>query len=155
MRWEKPYRRHDTKRHLSAGDAGISPELRFGHLASRIDSHPALPYHVDGKKSMKFNTRYHSVWWPVITISGVSALAWFVNSYTPDSWQYIAMFFTLVALIITSFLHYLLNNVRHILLITGGVLILLLLRLLGLREIIYPLLLAATLLSLELMLRKR
>lgn len=90
-----------------------------------------------------------------IVVTAASTLAWFVNSYTPDSWQRIAIFFVLIAIILSSLLIPLLNNVRHILLITGGLLILLVLRYLGLREIIYPLLLIASLLSLELMLRKR
>ncbi|MBI3342824.1 hypothetical protein HY032_01585 [Candidatus Gottesmanbacteria bacterium] len=96
-----------------------------------------------------------SVWWLIIGISSISALAWFANTYTPDSWQRITMFFALITVILTSLLLYFLNNVRHILLMAGGLLVILLLRLLGLREIIYPLLLAASLLSLELMLRKR
>lgn len=90
-----------------------------------------------------------------IVAAAVSFLAWFVNAYSPDSWQRIAIFFVLIAIIITLLSFSFLNNVRRVLLITGGVLILLLLRLLGLREIIYPLLLTATLLSIELMLRKR
>lgn len=98
---------------------------------------------------------HRSVWWLIISITGISAMAWLVNTYTPNSWQLITIFFALIVTIITSLLLYLLNNVRHILLVTGGLLILLLLRLLGLREIIYPLLLVASLLSLELMLRKR
>lgn len=96
-----------------------------------------------------------SVWFLIIGISGISGLAWFANTYTPDSWEKIVIVFIFIATIITSILLYFLNNVRHILLITGGLLILLVLRYLGLREIIYPLLLAASLLSLELMLRKR
>lgn len=96
-----------------------------------------------------------SVWWLIAGISGISALAWFANTYTPDSWQMIALFFTLITAILTSFLLYFLNNVRHFLLITGGLLVFFFLRLLGLREIIYPLLLVATLLSIELVLRKR
>lgn len=90
-----------------------------------------------------------------IVVTAVSTLAWFVNSYTPDSWQCIAIFFALTAIIIATLFFSLLNNVRRVFLITSGVLILLFLRLLGLREIIYPLLLLAFLLSLELMLRKR
>lgn len=96
-----------------------------------------------------------SVWWLIVGISGVSVLAWFANTYTPDSWQNIALFLALITVIVASLLLSFLNNVRHVLLITGGVLIVFSLRLLGLREIIYPLLLTATLLSLELMLRKR
>ncbi len=98
---------------------------------------------------------HRSVWWLIIGISGISGLAWFANTYTPDSWQKIVILFTFIATTITSILLYFLNNVRHILLITGGLLIILFLRLLGLREIIYPLLLIASLLSLELMLKKR
>ena len=96
-----------------------------------------------------------SVWFLIIGISGISSLAWFANTYTPDSWQKVVIFFIFAAAIILSLLLYVLNNVRHVLLITGGLLILLVLRYLGLREIIYPLLLAASLLSIELLLRKR
>ncbi len=98
---------------------------------------------------------HRSIWWLIAGISGVSVLAWFTNTYIPDSWQMIAIFIALITLIIGSFLLYFLKNARHVLLITGGLLILLALRLFNLREIIYPLLLAASLLSLELMLRKR
>ncbi len=98
---------------------------------------------------------HRSIWLLIVGISGISGLAWFANTYTPDSWQMIVILFTFIATIITSTLLYFLNNVRHILLITGGLLILLFLRLLGLREIIYPLLLIASLISLELLLRKR
>lgn len=104
---------------------------------------------------MKVSARYRSVWWPIITISGISGLAWFANTYTPSSWQMIAIFFVLISVITTTILLYLLNNVRHVLLITGGALILLFLRLLGLREIIYLLLLVACLVSLEVLCRKR
>lgn len=98
---------------------------------------------------------HRSIRWLIVGISGISALAWFANTYAPDSWQLIAIFFVFAATIIMSLLSYVLNNVRHVFLIALGVLIILFLRLLGLREIIYPLLLAATLLSIELMLRKR
>lgn len=90
-----------------------------------------------------------------IVVTAVSTLAWFINSYTPDSWQRIGIFFILITIILSSLLIPLLNNVRRIFLVTGGVIILLLLRLLGLREIIYPLLLIACLVSLDLLLRKR
>lgn len=98
---------------------------------------------------------YRSVWFLIIGISAISGSAWFANTYTPDSWQKVVIFFIFAAAIILSLLLYILNNVRHVLLITGGLLILLFLRLLGLREIIYPLLLLACLVSVELMLRKR
>lgn len=91
----------------------------------------------------------------VVVAAGISFLAWFATAYSPDSWHRIALFFVFIAVIVAAPLFSLLNNVRHVFLITAGVLIFLLLRLLGLREIIYPLLLAATILSVELMLRKR
>lgn len=96
-----------------------------------------------------------SIWWLIAGVTTISSLAWFANTYTPDSWQMIAIFLALITIIATSFLLYFLNNVRHIFLIIGGFLILLILRLLGLREIIYPLLLLASLVSIELMLKKR
>lgn len=104
------------------------------------------------------NTMYRprrSVGLLIVCISGISALAWFANTYTPDSWQTVITLFTLITVIITSLLLYFLNNVRHILIITGGIVVLLILRYWGLREIIYPMLLMAVLFSLELMLRKR
>lgn len=98
---------------------------------------------------------HRSVWWLFVSICGLSALAWLANAYAPDSWQVILIFFILIMVMITSLLLYFMGNMRHILLITGGVLILLILRFLGLREIIYPLLLVATLFSIELLVRKR
>lgn len=98
---------------------------------------------------------HRSIWWLFMSISGISALAWLANTYTPDSWQTVTVLFTLITVIITSFLVYFLKNVRHILLITGGLLVILILRYWGLRDIFYPMLLAAVLVSLELMLRKR
>lgn len=98
---------------------------------------------------------HRSILWLIAAISGISALAWFTNTYTPDSWQLVIIFFALITLITGSLLLYFLKNARHVLLITGGLLILLVLRFFGLREIIYPLLLIASLFSLELMLRKR
>lgn len=98
---------------------------------------------------------HRSVWWLFMSISGISALAWFTNTYTPDSWQEVITIFVVITIIISSFLLYFLNTMRHILLITGGLLVILILRFWGLREVIYPMLLIASLFSLELMLRKR
>ncbi|MEK7544168.1 MAG: hypothetical protein AAB557_04820 [Patescibacteria group bacterium] len=98
---------------------------------------------------------YRSVWWLFVGISGISALAWFINVHAPDSWQVMLLFFILITAIIISLLLYFIDAARHIFLITGGLLILLTLRFFGLREIIYPILLIASLLSVELLLRKR
>jgi cell division protein FtsW (lipid II flippase) len=88
-------------------------------------------------------------------ISLMSALGWFINAYTPDSWQSVGVFFAILAAIIATGLGYFQINTRQTALITGGIILMLYLRYLGLREIFYPLLLAATLVSIELMLRKR
>lgn len=98
---------------------------------------------------------HRSIWWLFVGISGISALAWLTNANAPDSWQVMLLFLILITAITISLLLYFINNMRHIFFITGGLLILLMLRFLGLREIIYPILLIASLLSIELLLRKR
>ncbi len=98
---------------------------------------------------------HRSPWYLIIGIFGISTLAWFSNTYAPDSWQTIMVFFLLLVTIIACALLAVIKNIRHVILMTGGILTILALRSLGLREIIYPLLLVATLISLELVLRKR
>lgn len=91
-------------------------------------------------------------WWLVLGISGISSIAWFVNTYPPDSLMRIASFFLLF--FGTSFFlsRFLINNVRRALLLSLGLTVFFLLRLLGLREPIYIVLLFITLISLEVLL---
>lgn len=96
-----------------------------------------------------------NIWWLIVAICGICVLAWFVNTYPPHSWQLFIVFFTLVFITSLFLLLYLINNVRRSILLSSGLSIFLLLRLLNLRELIYPLLLVASLLSLELLLTKR
>ncbi|OGG29174.1 hypothetical protein A2973_01655 [Candidatus Gottesmanbacteria bacterium RIFCSPLOWO2_01_FULL_49_10] len=102
---------------------------------------------------MKIGQR--SVWWLIGFVSGISALAWLVNNYSPDSLKIHVLFFSIIFCTSFCLLLYLINNVRRCLLISSGFVVFLVLRSLQLRELLYPLLLVATLLSLELMLRKR
>lgn len=78
-----------------------------------------------------------------------------MNAFPPDSLSRILEFFLII--LATSFVLsvFLLNNVRRALLISFGLIILLTLRALGLRDPLYPILLLASLVSLELLLNKR
>lgn len=92
--------------------------------------------------------------WLLAGISGISLLAWLINSYAPTLWSmivfFLLMFFTTIPL-----LFFLLNNFRRSFLIAGGVTGYVMLRMIGLREPLYLILLAASLVSLELYLNKR
>ncbi|MBI3577547.1 hypothetical protein HY086_05920 [Candidatus Gottesmanbacteria bacterium] len=94
-------------------------------------------------------------WWLVLGISGISLLAWFVNTYPPDSLVRMAVFFILFFLTSFSIAHFILNNVRRSVLLSFGLIVYLLLRLLNLREPLYPLLLFITLISLEVFFRTK
>lgn len=104
---------------------------------------------------MRDRSNPRNIWWLVVAICGICVLAWFVNTYPPHSWQLFIVFFSLIFLTSLFLLLYLLNNVRRSLLLSTGLIVYLILQLLNLRELYYPILLLATLLSLELMLRKR
>ncbi len=94
-------------------------------------------------------------WWLFIGIIGVSALGWFINSFSPDTIIIRGIFFAIIFATITSLSLYTLNNVRRSLLIGLGIPAFFLLRYLGLREPIYLILLIASLASLELFFQKR
>ncbi len=91
----------------------------------------------------------------IIAISGVSLLGWFVNTFTPDTILRLVLFFLIVAVITFFSSLFVLKNVRRASLVTLGVVIWLMLRLFGLREIWYVLLLIPCLISLEILLQKR
>ncbi len=91
----------------------------------------------------------------ILGISGVSLLGWFVNTYTPDSLFRLVLFFLIIAATVFFTSLFFLKIVRRAALVTLGVGIWLFLRLLGLREIWYLLLLIPCLISLEILLRKR
>lgn len=94
--------------------------------------------------------------WPLIlAISGLSILGWFVNTFTPDTFFRMAFFFLIAAITTFFFSLSILKIVRRAVLVALGVVILLLLRFLGLRDWYYPILLIPVLISLEILLQKR
>ena len=96
-----------------------------------------------------------NLWWLIAGISGLSGLGWFVNTFAPDQQLHRIAFFSIFLVSSFSLMQYILANMRQALLLSLGLTIFLLLRYLGLREMLYPLLLVACLISLELGLRRR
>jgi hypothetical protein len=84
----------------------------------------------------------------------ISIFGWYVNVFAPDSGIKIIIFFSIIFAIIFSTALFLLNNVRRGVLCGIGAVIFLLLRILGLRDPIYPVFLIAALISLDWYLRK-
>jgi len=95
------------------------------------------------------------MWYAILGISGLSLLGWYANTFGPDSFLRLVLFFVIVGL--TTFFSslFFLKIVRRAALVTLGVLVWLVLRLFGLREIWYPMLLVLCLISLEILLQKR
>ncbi len=96
-----------------------------------------------------------NIWWLFLAIVGISSLGWFINTFSPNSWQFVVIF--LLIFFVTSFwtLLYCFNNVRRAFFVSIGFTIIMALRYLQLREPQYIMLLIATLLSLELYFQKR
>jgi hypothetical protein len=95
-------------------------------------------------KRHKFN-----YYWLFKSVILIIIFGWFVNFFTPYSFLYKSIFFILIFLIVYAFCYFLLNNVRRCILCGLGAVIYLLLRLLGLRESIYPILLIISLISID------
>jgi hypothetical protein len=96
-----------------------------------------------------------NILWLILGICGLSVLGWFVNTFPPENILLLVLFFAIIAA--TAFFSslFLFKIVRRAVLVTVGVVVWLLLRLLGLRELWYPLLLLPCLISLEILLQKR
>lgn len=73
----------------------------------------------------------------------------YVNVTPPDSLISFFGFFTLVGLTFTTLGLYLFHHARHAILLTGGIIVFLLLRLIGLRHPMYTGLLIASVIALE------
>ena len=95
------------------------------------------------------------MWYLIAGISGLSVLGWFVNTFPPENILSLVLFFLIIAA--TTFFSslFILKIVRRAVLVTLGVIVWLTLRLLGLRELWYPLLLIPCLISLEILFQKR
>lgn len=96
-----------------------------------------------------------NIWYLFLGIWAVSGLAWFVNTFPPTSPTNLIIFFLLVFFSGLFLSQFVLKKFRLSVLLSTGLTIFLLLRLLDLRQPIYPALLFACLLSLELYYRKR
>lgn len=101
------------------------------------------------------HVRPHNPFWLFAGIVGLSVLGWFMHTFAPNSLLLLFFFFTIVGCSAFTLTFFILNNVRRASLITLFVIGIFFLRLLGLRSPIYLLLLLASLVSLELYLRKR
>jgi|GEM_PF-722723 len=82
-------------------------------------------------------------------LTGLIGIAAYVNIVSPDSLIALAGFFLLFIIAATSLLLYILQHTRHALLISAGTTIYLILRLLGLRQPLYAVLLLASIIALE------
>ena len=89
----------------------------------------------------------------MLGLIGVSGTAWLINTYAPGQPVHLVVFF--VAVFVSCFFLFLLNNVRRSTLVSLGVVLYLILRYLNLRQSYYIVLLIASLASLEIALRKR
>jgi len=96
-----------------------------------------------------------NVWWLVAGIFGLSGLGWFINTFGPNSFVLILLFFLIVFFTSLCFFLFLLNNVRRAILLSLGVSLFFFLRLLNLREPFYIILLVASIVSLDVYFRKR
>ncbi len=96
-----------------------------------------------------------NILWLILGISGFSVLGWFANTFRPENMVLLILFFAIMTA--TTFFSslFLLKIVRRAVLVTLGVIVWLSLRLLGLREFWYPLLLIPCLISLEILFQKR
>ncbi len=95
------------------------------------------------------------IWHLIAGISGLSLLGWFVNTFPPENILLLVLFFVIIAITVFFSSLFMLKIVRRAVLVTLGVVIWLTLRLFGLRELWYPLLLIPCLISLEILFQKR
>jgi hypothetical protein len=91
----------------------------------------------------------------LVAITALSTLAWFVNTYAPETPKTLAIFFVLFTTFILSAGRIFIKQARIAWLLALGLTMFLLLRLIGLRDLLYTGLLIASLLSIELYLKKR
>ena len=95
------------------------------------------------------------MWYLLVGISGLCVLGWFVNTFTPENILLLILFFMIIAATAYFTSLFLFKIVRRAVLVTIGVTVWLTLRLLGLRDLWYPLLLIPCLISLEILFQKR
>jgi hypothetical protein len=104
---------------------------------------------------LNFRRAQHHLHWILICFAAVSALGWYSNTFIPDSLLKICIFLLIIALILFSGFMFILNNVRRAIEIGFGVIILLILRYLGLREIYFSVLLVTIIILIDLFFSKK
>lgn len=82
-------------------------------------------------------------------LTGLIGLSAYVNIVPPDSFMSLTGFFLLFIIAVTALLFYVMQHMRHAMLISAGMTIYLILRLLGLRQPLYAVLLLASIIALE------
>lgn len=93
--------------------------------------------------------------WLVIGISAMSAIGWFINTFEPNSFFSLTLFFIILAVATYALAYFALNNVRRALLLSLSLFLVLALRLLGLRSVFYVVIIILLVASLELYSQKR
>ncbi|MCX6791783.1 MAG: hypothetical protein NT149_01980 [Candidatus Gottesmanbacteria bacterium] len=96
-----------------------------------------------------------NILWLILGICGLSVLGWLVNTFPPENIPLLILFFVIIAGTVFFSSLFLFKIVRRAVLMTIGVVVWFTLRLLGLRELWYPLLLIPCLISLEILFQKR
>lgn len=84
-----------------------------------------------------------------IGLSGLIATAAYVNIIAPDSLVSLLGFFVILGVASTSLGIYLFRHTRHAWLVSGGIVLYLILRLIGLKQPLYAVLLIASIIALE------
>lgn len=99
------------------------------------------------------NTR--QAWWLIAGFAGLSGIGFLIHTFPPTTIAAIVAFFILLATTLYFLLRFIVANNRWALLASVGVSVFLVLRMLNLREPLYLILLAAALVSLELVFHTR
>lgn len=97
----------------------------------------------------------NKILWSGITVIGISILGWIMRFTSPDSIIIIIVWLMTIGLILFSAIFAIFAHTRRALLISVGVVLFLILRILGLRDIYYAILLLVCLISLELYLNSQ
>lgn len=85
----------------------------------------------------------------LLSITIFSVLGWFINSYSPGGILPIIFFLGIICSAMGFLFFYVLKNVQRALLYTGGCFVFFLLRAIGLKHIVYSILLIITVVSID------
>lgn len=96
---------------------------------------------------------YH-IGYLLTTVICVSIIGWFINTFPPLSFLYISVFLLLLGVSVFSFAYFFLQNKRRASLIAFSVVLLCILRMLNLRHPLYLILLFASVLSIDYIIRE-